>query len=154
MQQLLENAVCIRQYLTYPATQERNQTLFSRKSKVLLDTSGDDSLCNRLPSPKISKVYFKKRPKYFVYFTAKNYCEIFFYKGTKFKLLKLAVFSPEPLLFGPIQSSIVQCFSACCLKCNVPHLMCQKALANCSHSKDNRTNYDSLKRMVKTKKWR
>lgn len=48
------------------------------KSKALLDTSGDDSLCNHLPSSKISKVYFIKRPKCFVYFTGKNYCEINF----------------------------------------------------------------------------
>lgn len=29
--------------------------------------------------------------------------------------------------------------------------MCQKAIANYSHSKDNHTNYDSLKRMVGNK---
>lgn len=77
---------------------------------------------------------------------------IFFYKGIKFNLLKLVVVSPETLLYGPIQSSIVWCFSACCLKCDVPYLMCQKAIANYSHCKDNRTNYDSLKRILETKK--
>lgn len=98
-------------YLTYPATKERNQTLyFHHMTKILLDTSEDDSLCNHLPPLKIhvSKVYFKigqsalsiSQPKTTVRL-------IFFYKGIKFKFLKLAIVSPEALLYGPIQSSIV-----------------------------------------------
>lgn len=58
-------------------TGEESNT-FYWKSKAMLGTSGDESLCNRLPLLKISKVYFKKRAKNSVCFTAKNYCEINF----------------------------------------------------------------------------
>lgn len=100
MQVLLENTIWLFAlgaiWFTQPAQPHRTGIKHPQGS---FGHSGDDSLCNHLPSPKISKVYFKRRQKCFVYSQPKATVRlIFFYKGTKFKLLKLAIVSPEPLL--------------------------------------------------------
>lgn len=109
MQVLLDDAICIRQYLTYPARQERNQTLsFYCKSKALLNTSGDIHGATVLHHRKYQRSILKRGQSALSISQPKTTARlIFFYKGIKFKLLKLAIVSPEPLLHGPIQSSIV-----------------------------------------------